>query len=87
MLGMEESVTYQAIIRKGRLAEARQILLRLAQKLFGPAEEATAAALNTIEDVQRLEELSERVLEVSSWQELLNPARRRRRNGRRQGNG
>jgi hypothetical protein len=84
VLGMEESTTYQAILRKGRLAEARQILLRLGRKQFGPVAEATTAALNAIEDVQRLEELSERVLEVSSWQELLNPAGRRRRNRRRQ---
>jgi hypothetical protein len=83
---MEESTTYQAIVRKGRLAEARHMLLRLGGKRFGPADEATTAALNAIEDVQRLEELCERILEVSSWQELLSPSRRRRRNGRRQGN-
>jgi predicted transposase YdaD len=86
VLGMEESTTYQAIVRKSRLAEAREILSRQGRKRFGPADEASAAALNAIEDVQRLEELSERLLDVGSWQELLKPAGRRRRNGRRQGN-
>src|SRR5579884_2476624 len=60
VLGMEESTTYQAIIRKGRLAELRHIVRRLGEKQFGPADEATASALNAIEDVPRLEELCER---------------------------
>lgn len=86
VLGMEESATYQAIIRKGRLSEARRFLFRLAEKRFGAADEDTAAALNAIEDVQKLEELGERILDVGSWQELLNPTGPRRRNSRRQGN-
>lgn len=82
VLGMEESTTYQAIVRKSRLAEARQMLLRQGRKLFGSVDEATEAALNAIEDVEKLEELGERVLDVSSWQELLQPIKRRRRNSR-----
>ena len=84
---MEESVTYQAIVEKGRLAGVRDILFRLGRKQFGPADDATAAALNAIADVRKLEELTERVLDVGSWQELLHVATRRRRNGRRQANG
>jgi hypothetical protein len=83
---LEESTTYQAIIRKGRLAQARQTLFRQGQKLFGPADDATEAALNAIDDVQKLDELSERILDVGSWQELLQPTARRRGNGRRQKN-
>jgi hypothetical protein len=82
VLGMEESTTYQAIIQKGRLTEVRQILLRQGRKLFGPPEEATTAALNAIADVQKLEDLTERILDVGSWEELLaRPSRRRRGNG------
>ena len=77
VLGMEESTTYQAIIRKGRLAEARQILVDLGQEQFGPSDEATLRMLNAIEDVQKLEKLIKRVLKVGSWQELLPPPRRR----------
>ena len=80
---MEESATYQAIVRKGRLAEARQILLRRGKILFGPADEATAAALNAVSDVEKLEELSEPILEVENWQELHIPTRRRRKGRRR----
>jgi predicted transposase YdaD len=64
---MEESSTYQAVLSK----EARRILLRMGRKRFGPPDEATTAAIQAIEDVNRLEELSERLLDVSSWQELL----------------
>jgi predicted transposase YdaD len=82
VLGMEESVTYQAIVRKGRLSHAHQTLLRLGEKRFGPADDATMADLNAIDDVQKLDKLIDRVLDVGSWQELLQPTRRRRRNGR-----
>jgi hypothetical protein len=86
VLGMEESTTYQAIIRKGRLSEARHILLRLGQKRFGQVDDATESFLNAIDDVQRLEELSERVYEVANWQELLAPSRRPRGSRRRRSN-
>jgi hypothetical protein len=83
---MEESVTYQAIVRKGRVSEARQMLLRQGRKLFGSVDEAAEAALNAINDVEKLEELGERILDVDSWQELFQPKAKRRRGGRRQGN-
>jgi hypothetical protein len=83
---MEESTTYQAIIRKGRLSGVREVLLRQGRKRFGPVDEATEAALKAINDVRKLDELSERILDVGSWQELLQPARRRRRSGHRQSN-
>ena len=66
VLGMEESTTYQAIIKKGRLSEAREVLFRLGRKRFGPADEATEAVLNAIDDVQQLHELIDRVYEVGS---------------------
>jgi hypothetical protein len=82
VLGMEESVTYQAIVRKGLLSHAHQTLFRLGEKRFGPADEATTRALNTIDDVQELDRLIDRILDVDSWQELLQPTKRRPRNGR-----
>jgi hypothetical protein len=82
VLGMEESTTYQAIVRKGRISEARQFVLRLGRKRFGSPDDATEAALNAIEDVEKLEELGERILDVGSWEELLQSSPRRRRNGR-----
>ena len=72
---MEESVTYQAILRKGMargaVEELRKTLLRQGGKRFGAADPATAAAVEAIADLERLERLSERLLEVNSWPELL----------------
>jgi hypothetical protein len=72
---MEESVTYQAIVRKGReegrTEEARAILLRLGGKWFGALSIEVQAALTAITGIERLEQLSERLLDVESWEELL----------------
>jgi predicted transposase YdaD len=75
VLGMEESVTYMAIIEKGeargRLQEARRLILLHGQKRFGPPDDATRAALDAITDIERLEQLHLRVHDVNGWQELL----------------
>jgi hypothetical protein len=80
---MKESSGYQLILAegeakgraegeaKGRSAEAKAILLRLGRKRFGDPDTATVAALEAITDLAYLESLSDRVLDVGSWQELL----------------
>ena len=76
---MEESVTYQAIVRRGReegreegrVQATRELLRRLGEKRFGPPPAAVQAALAAITDVAQLERLSERLLDVESWEELL----------------
>lgn len=70
---MEESTTYQLIVSRGRVAEARQFLLRQGRKKFGPPDPVTTTALEAVTDLERLEQLGERLLDVSSWQELLAP--------------
>jgi predicted transposase YdaD len=87
VLGMEQSATYQAIVRRGRAEEARPLLLLLGQTKFGPPDAATQAALESIVDLARLEELGVRLLSAGSWQELLPPQAQRRRNGRRRSKG
>ena len=64
---MKESATYQAILAD----EAKRILLRMGGKRFGPADADTRAAIESIVDVDRLEQLTERLLDVSRWDELL----------------
>jgi hypothetical protein len=71
VLTMEESTTYQWIVRRGRLQEARTIILQLGHDKFGPPDEAATAALERITDIGKLETLSRRVLTVNSWEELL----------------
>jgi predicted transposase YdaD len=72
---MKESVTYQAIveegIEEGRAREARAMLLRQGNKRFGPPSESVRTALEAISDIERLELLGERLLDVESWDELL----------------
>jgi hypothetical protein len=76
---MRESSTYQAILREGReegrkegQAEGiQQVLLRQGRKRFGPPDEAVQAAVRAITDADRLGRLSERLLDVNSWQDLL----------------
>lgn len=73
--GMEESSTYRAIIRKGKQLGVRegerQMLLRIGASRFGPPSKDVAEAIQAINDTEQLEHLGERMLVVSSWQELL----------------
>jgi hypothetical protein len=85
VLGMEESATYQAIVRKTRLAEARRLLFVVGEELLGPPSETARAAVNALEEVDRLEQLVKRATHVDSWDELLAAPSRRRRQGRQQG--
>jgi hypothetical protein len=68
---MRESVTYQAILDEGRAEALQKTILRLGRKLLGHPDEGTTAAVTAIDDVQRLEFLSDRLLDVANWRELL----------------
>jgi hypothetical protein len=78
---MKESVTYQAILREGEANEARKLLLLQGRSRFGEPPPEAMAALDAVTDVSRLEELGVRLLQASSWQDLLglNGPRRRGR--------
>ena len=69
--GMQESDTFQAILDEGRVEALQKTILRQGRKLFGPADEGTTAAVAATDDVQRLEFLSDRLLDVKSWHDLL----------------
>ena len=87
VLAMEDSVTYQAILRKGRAAglaegkaegmaegkvkEAKQIVLRMGRKRLGPPAPHVVEAIEAIDELGRVEVLVDRLLDVSSWDELL----------------
>jgi hypothetical protein len=70
---MQESVTYQAILRKGGVREAQRLLLRMGTKRFGEPDAAALAALDAIQDIERLESLGERFLDadLQGWDALL----------------
>jgi hypothetical protein len=87
--GMEESATYQATIArgeakgeaKGRIEGIKEALLVMGREQFGPPSAQVKAALNAITDLDRLKQLSVRLLKVNSWQNLLDlpPGRSRQR--------
>lgn len=84
VVSMKESSTYQAILEEGALTEAKRVLRLQGDDAFGPPDTRTAAALEQLDDLARLEELLKRFRTAGSWQELLvppaaEPRRRRRR--------
>lgn len=68
---MRDSDTYLYILDEGRLDEAKKLILRQGRIRFGPPDEPTTTTINGLEDLERLERMSERVLTVTTWQELL----------------
>jgi predicted transposase YdaD len=78
VLGMEESATYQAIVRRSKAEEARHMLFLQGETKFGPADPETRGVIEGISDLPRLEELGVRLLSATSWQELLAPPHRPR---------
>lgn len=86
VMGMKDSVTYQAIVAEGRaegaIQELRKVLLALGQDRFGmPAPARVLAALESA-SLEQLEMLARQVLHADSWQQLLaefrKPARRKK---------
>ena len=84
VLQMEESVTYQAIIRKGKgegkLEEARKNLLLVGQECLGVPPKGVEATVEAIDDLARLEQLLVQAVKAQSWEALLGlPPKRTRR--------
>jgi predicted transposase YdaD len=83
VIEMRESVTYQKILSEGRAEgiaqgraegraeEARTLLLRLGERRLGSPSEQVRARVEAVESRQTLEDLSLRLLEVETWDELL----------------
>ena len=72
---MRESVTFQAILEEGeqtgRIKELHRMILRLGRVRFGEPDEAIRNQIEAIRDIVVLEDLSERLVVVSSWDELM----------------
>jgi predicted transposase YdaD len=76
---MKESTFYQGILeegeklgeKKGEIRALQRTLLRLGRRRFGPPEGATEQGVQGITDQERLERMTERLLEAANWQELL----------------
>jgi len=80
---MKESSTYQFILSEGeakgrvegrvegRAEEARSLILRLGRKRFGELSRERAERLAAITDPDQLDRMAERLLDVETWDELL----------------
>jgi hypothetical protein len=68
---MRESDTFMAILEEGEEKEAKSVLLRLGKKRFGEPDEAIAAHLTAITDLERLHRLQEHMFEATGWHDLL----------------
>jgi hypothetical protein len=78
---MQESTTYQAILKEGldkgvsegRVSEAQRLLLMLGETRFGHADEPIRRSVEAILDVERLERVTRRILDskVQDWEGLL----------------
>jgi len=84
-MNMKESSTYQAILEEGEAKEARKMLLLMGREQFGEPSAKIVALLDAVTDLDRLEALVLRLLQVKTWEELLgvngtkrNPRRRRK---------
>jgi predicted transposase YdaD len=75
VMAMEESSTYQWVLEQGRQEGARRelqkTLLLMGHKQFQATPRSVKAAIEAITDVARLEELSVRLLDAASWEDLL----------------
>ncbi len=74
-IAMRESVTFQAILEEGReegsIRELHRMILRLGRVRFGEVDEAVRLQIEAMRDIVVLEDLSERLVIVSSWDELM----------------
>jgi predicted transposase YdaD len=71
---MEESTTYQAILEKGELRAVRRDISALGEQKFrSPMPAHIQTALEGTRSVEELRGLLKRIIEVSSWDELLPP--------------
>lgn len=68
---MRDSDTYMAILEEGEEIRAKKVIRRLGEKRFGPAGDAMEARLDAIKDLGRLDRLEDRLLDATSWQDLL----------------
>jgi len=72
---MHESVAWDQIEEEGFVKGELAVLMRLARKRFGEPDDKTLAALNAIQDRERVERMVERMTDlkvtVKSWKALL----------------
>jgi hypothetical protein len=57
--------------KEGCLLEARKMTLQLGQNRFGPPDQTTRAKIESITDLECLEQLIDKRLSATDWSDLL----------------
>lgn len=68
---LEDSTTYQWLMRQGRMKGHQELLLRMGRKRFGPPTEAGEASVRAIDTLDRLERMADRIFDATGWDDLL----------------
>jgi predicted transposase YdaD len=76
---LKDSSFYQVLLkegkeigeREGEIKGARNLLIHMGRIRFGRLSKATRAAIEAIDNLDRLQHLGERVLTATSWDDLL----------------
>jgi hypothetical protein len=68
---MQDSSTYLLLLEEGEIKGKVGAILRIGRNRLGPPDTVTEAALKAIKDLERLDRLTDAVLTVNCWQELL----------------
>ncbi len=72
---MSDTTFYEMILEEGRMVgrigQSQQVLLRQGRLKFGQADARTQTELEAINDLDRLERMSDAILTSNTWQELL----------------
>ena len=67
--GLKEGV--ERGLKEGKIEEAQRLILRQGEVRFGSPSEETRKTIQAIQDLDRLEQLSLRLLVTGSWSEML----------------
>ncbi len=68
---LEDSTTYQWLMRRGAVSGRQDTLLQQGRKRFGVPTTETEAKLKAVTELPRLERMTDRILDVTGWDELL----------------
>jgi predicted transposase YdaD len=58
-------------MEKGRITQAQELLFHQGRLRFGRIDKATRSAIEAIDDLERLQVLSELILTATNWRDLL----------------
>jgi hypothetical protein len=68
---MQDILRHSSVTELAKILGAREMLLRLGRRLFGPPAPEITTALEKVFELERLERMAEAIPDVKTWEELL----------------